>query len=454
MLGRGNWSQRIEHRMGQWSTMELLALIFREWKVFAALTTFWVVFAGIIYGVAVPYSSSGSLLINDAQNSSLQAFSNNLLGESKTATPSKKGNNLLTKHMDYMHTNEFFARVVESIQAKKDSYQGVEAIGYQQFVKYFGADLDKPETVMTRVAGKMNHWAKIGLSSDFELDMGFSTPSREMTYFLSGQTMEVALQVLKEREVTELEKVTSLLQKQQSQAQEQVQSLNAQLAEFQNRPENVMTLTSKEKIGEYLSDLMVRSNETDLKIAENAKIIQFLRGNNKSSKNSIVPAYGTRSQVDSLLVENELLVERKHNLKVAIDKVLKQSQGTPEMVQMVDDLKSRAELEFNQYKEATQALAKVAVQKISVDYRFEIHEKARIETTQAAVSLASMIFLAILLAQIFGSAYVYVRFVWMSEAEHAHFWTDKFSAILHRDRAVQLDQRQQPDNLVPMHPLN
>lgn len=449
MLGRNNWQRKID----DWSAADLLSLIFQEWKIFAFLTTGLVVVATFLYLIVVPYNSNGSLVINDAQNSNLQAFTNNLLGISKTATTSKKGNNSLNKHLDYMRTNEFFKKVVENINAKKTEFTDVDKVGYSQFKNYFGADLDKPEAVMTRVAGKLNQWSKLSMSSDFELSVAFSSPQKEMSYFMSNRVLEVALNVLKERENQEMDRMKGMLVKQQEQSQKNFEELNAKLAAFQNRPENVMSLTSREKIGDYLSDLMVRINETNLKISENKKIISFLRGGKSKSSG---PAYGTRSQVDSLNAENELLTERRNSLQSAVNKLLKQSQGTPETVQIVADLKNRADIEFNQYKEATQALAKVDVQKVSIDYRFEVLEKPRIETTKAAVSLASMILMAIILAQILASTYVYVRFIVMSDEVETRFWTEKFAVVLQKERAARLASSQEapPDNLVPMHPLN
>lgn len=450
MFGRNNWQKKLD----DWSTADLISLVFQEWRVFAFLTTTMVILAGLLYTILVPYNSNGSLVINDSQNSSLQAFTNNLLGVPKTATTSKKGNNPLNKHLDYLRTNDFFKQVVEQILAKESQYKDVDKVGYEQFKNYFGADLTKPEAVATHVAGTLNQWAKLNLSSDFEMTVGFSAPQKELSYFLSNRTLEVALHVLKDRELQEMSRMENMLVKQQEKSQKDFQELNAQLAKFQNRPENVMSLTSREKIGDYLSDLMVRINETDLKIAENRKIVSYLNGGNK--KKGAAPAYGTRSQVDSLNAEIELLQERRNTLQVAVNRLLKQSRGTPETVQMVEDLKNRAELEFTQYKEATQALAKVEVQKASIDYRFEVLERARIETTKPAVALASMILLAILLAQIIGSTYVYVRFVMMSDELEAQYWSDKFAVVLAKEKTARLSSAQDstPDNLIPMHPLS
>ena len=78
---------------------EIIKLYLSHWKMFAFFTVILFVLSAIVYAVKVPYVAQATIVINDSQNSSMQAFSNQFFGLSKSLQESKKGSSLLSKHI-------------------------------------------------------------------------------------------------------------------------------------------------------------------------------------------------------------------------------------------------------------------------------------------------------------------------------------------------------------------
>ncbi|MEN0058882.1 MAG: hypothetical protein AAGB31_08610, partial [Bdellovibrio sp.] len=167
---------------------------------------------------------------------------------------------------------------------------------------------------------------------------------------------------------------------------------------------------SKEKMGDYVSDLLVRSNEIDLKMAENTKMIQYLGRGRTGQRESAL--YGVGGKIEALKIENNLLSQKKAQIQTSIDRLKKQTKALPFAAQRIEDLKKKSELEFNRYKELSSSLAKLEAQKVSINTRFEILEKARWETTLPQVGLFTLGLLSILLSQVIGSLVIYFKYLW------------------------------------------
>jgi hypothetical protein len=187
--------------------------------------------------------------------------------------------------------------------------------------------------------------------------------------------------------------------------------LNKKLADFQNKPENLISLSSKEKVGEYISELMVRKNEVRMKLAENNKMISALKPSTQRRESQL---YGNGGRVQSIQLENEMLNSKLGDIQNAIDRVTVQAKGMPAAGLVYDDIKKKSEIEMGKYKEVSEALSKTEAYQLALTNKFEVLEKARFEKVKPLVSLLTLILVSFVLSQILGSLIIYVTTIWDS----------------------------------------
>ncbi|AFY02874.1 hypothetical protein Bdt_3199 [Bdellovibrio bacteriovorus str. Tiberius] len=380
--------------------------------MFALFTAVLFAISALVYAVKVPFVANSTIVIHDSQNSSLQAFSNQFFGMSKSVQESKKGSSVLSKHIEYLKTREFYEDLLNRVQARGNSKEITleERKGFEIFKeKYLNGLAANPESKV-QLLQILNAWTKINLDSDFEIRVSAVTPIKSMSLFLSNTVSELAAEKLKTRELSEINRVEDFMTKQKADADEKLVSLGKQLAEMQNKDENLLPLASKDKMGDYVSDLLVRSNEIKLKMAENRKMIDYLQAGRGKQKESAL--YGVGGRIEALKIENNILAGKLGQVQASIAQLKKEVKDLPFAAQMVEDLKKKSELEFNRYKELSTALTKLDAMKISIDTRFEVLERARWETTLPQIGLLSLGLLSLLFSQFIGSLVIYFRYLW------------------------------------------
>lgn len=391
---------------------EIIKLYLSHWRMFALFTAVLFAISAIIYAVKVPFVANSTIVIHDSQNSSLQAFSNQFFGMSKSVQESKKGSSVLSKHIEYLKTREFYEDLLNRVQARGNSKEITleERKGFEIFKEKYLADLGtKPENKV-QLLQVLNAWTKINLDSDFEIRVSAVTPVKSMSLFLSNTVSELAAEKLKTRELSEINRVEAFMSKQKEDADGKLVALGKQLAEMQNKDENLLPLASKDKMGDYVSDLLVRSNEIKLKMAENKKMIDYLQAGRGRQKESAL--YGVGGRIEALKIENNILAGKLGQVQASVARLKKEVKDLPFAAQMVEDLKKKSELEFNRYKELSTALTKLDAMKISIDTRFEVLERARWESTLPQIGLLSLGLLSLLLSQFIGSLVIYFRYLW------------------------------------------
>ncbi|WP_413568728.1 hypothetical protein ACLWBD_14595 [Bdellovibrio sp. HCB117] len=390
---------------------EIIKLYLSHWRMFALFTAGLFAVAVLVYVVKIPFVASSTIVINDSQNSSLQAFSNQFFGLSKSVQESKKGSSLLSKHIEYLKTREFYEALLQRIQVRGNSplITMEERNGYDILKTNYLGDLDKPEK-RVQVLQRLDSWTKINIDSDFEIRVSAVTPIKAMSLFLSNSASELAAEILKKREMNEIARVEDFMAKQKVDADQKLVQLSKQLAEMQNKEGALLPLASKDKMGDYISDLLVRSNEIKLKMAENNKMIEYLQRGRSSQRESAL--YGVGGKIEALRIENSILQTKLGQVQSSIDRLKRDAKELPFAAQMVDDLKKKSELEFARYKELTTNLAKLEAQKLSIDTRFEVLERARWENTLPQIGLLSLGLLSLLLSQFIGSLVIYFKYLW------------------------------------------
>jgi hypothetical protein len=200
------------------------------------------------------------------------------------------------------------------------------------------------------------------------------------------------------------------MRSQKKEADQNLTTLGKDLASMQSKDENILPLASQAKMGDYVSELLIRANELKLKISGNEKLIAYLsKGRGAGEDNTL---YGARGKMESLKIENNLLREKLGQLQASIDQLKNQTRILPFQAQMAEDLKKKSELEFTRFKELSTALAKIEAAKLSVGNRFEVMEAARWETTQPQIGILALALLSILLSQFVGSLIIYFRYLW------------------------------------------
>lgn len=395
------------------SLKEISKIFTSNWPLFVIVFVILSACSVAFYALKVPYVSTGSIVVNDTQNSSLQSFASEFFGLTKTVADGKKNNSPLQKHVEFLKTEEFFNQLLADIQTRGASTELTlnEKTGFALFQEtYLKPEFTEVEKL--KLLQTIDGMAKFKLDSDFELKVAFATPSKEMSLFLTNTALQTIAESLKQRELFDVVKVETFIKVQKDLAEKNMTGFNNQLAEFQNKPENLISLSSKDKVGEYLSELMVRKNEIRMKIAENQKTIDFLSQGKTNRRESQL--YGNGGRIQSLVLENQMNRSKLSDLQTAINQISNQAKAIPIAAQTFDDLKKKSDIEFEKYKSLTEALAKAEAQKLSIGNRFEILEKGRFEKVVPLVSLLVMLLLSLVLSQILGSLIIYVIYIWDS----------------------------------------
>ncbi|UYL10019.1 hypothetical protein B9G69_005445 [Bdellovibrio sp. SKB1291214] len=401
------------HLEPELSVGEIMKLYLSHWRMFAVFTTVLFTVSMIIYAVKIPYVATTSIIFNDSQNSSVQAFSTQFFGLNKSLQESKKGSSLLSKHIEYLKTREFFEAVLAKIPERGESGQISleERKGYENLRdKYLKNITDSPESKIG-VLQKIDRWTKAQLDSDFEIKITASTPDRATSLFLVNTVVQTASELLKKRELEEINRVEAFMDEQKKDADQKLVTIGKELSEVQNREQNLLPLASKDKIGDYVSELLVRANELKLKINQNSKMIAYLNKDRTpgSADNSM---YGVGGQIENLKNQNDIMKDQLGQIQASINNLKSESRELPFQAQMAEDLKKKSELEFARYKELSTALAKLEAQKLSIGNRFEILESARWETTVPQIGLLALALLSVLISQFVGSLIIYFRYLW------------------------------------------
>jgi len=393
---------------------DFLELLRKQGRLFLGIFLGLMLFVVVLYVFKIPYVGKGRLLVNDSQNSSLQAFSTSYFGMTKTVIDGKKGNTQIGKQVEVLHTREFYNKFIDRLleRGKRSNLSVEEQEAFRNIKVRYLDDALKDEESRNNFILKLDRWFQAKLDSDFEINISFATPSKELSLFLTNTALELSSEYLKEREMNEIQSVENFITEQRQEVDKNIKGLTQELAEFETKPENLISMTSKEKMGEYLSDLMVRINEAKLKIAENNKDIEFLQKESGGVKQASSSLYGTGGRIESLRLENKMLESRLAELKESVDSIGKNLKVLPVAVQMLEDKKKKSELEYNKYKELSETLAKIEAEKISVKDRFEIIDKARNDNTQPQVDLVTLTFLSIVMTLVFGLSFIYLKYLW------------------------------------------
>jgi hypothetical protein len=400
------------------SLKQISQVLIQNWPLFLILFCTFSLASMAIYSFKVPFVSTASVIVNDSQNSSLQSFTQNFTGTaSMKLNEAKKSNSPMQKYLEYLKTTEFFTKLINKIETKDSSETQIsvsEKIGQQIFKKeilkskdFKSMSADEQIVIFKSLESLLNY----KIATDYELEISVASRSKELSLFLTNTALSVIAEELQRRESTELVKIQEFLRNQKASIDKELTDLNKKLADFQNKPENLISLSSKEKVGEYISELMVRKNEVRMKIAENNKVISALKPSTQKRESQL---YGNGGRVQAIQLENEMLHSKLGDIQTAIDRVTAQAKGMPAAGLVYDDIKKKSEIEMGKYKEVSESLSKTEAYQLALTNKFEILEKARIEKVKPLVSLLTLILVSFVLSQILGSLIIYVTTIWDS----------------------------------------
>ncbi len=399
------------------SLKQISKIFIQNWPLFILLFVLLTAISSAFYAFKVPFVSTASLIVNDGQNSSLQSFVQQAMtGSSIKLNEAKKSNSAIQKYLEYLKTTEFYQILVQkSIDPTNNSALTLsEKEGQKLFIKNIlniknASELKQIDEVA--VYRRIESMLTFKVTSDYELEISTSSDSKELSLFMTNLVLKLTQETLKNKETEELNKIQSFLNQQKVIINSELEGLNKKLAEFQNKPENLISLSSKDKVGEYISELMVRKNEYQMKISENNKMINVLSGGSQKRESQL---YGNGGRIQALKIENDMLLAKIGQTQAAIDRVTQQAKSIPMAAQTFEELKKKTEIEFTKYKEVSENLTKAEAYQLSLANKFEILEKARFEKVKPLVSLTTLILVSLVLSQIIGSLVIYISTIWDS----------------------------------------
>lgn len=392
--------------MKQLTAEDIISLYLSQWRIFVALFASFVSISTVLYVWKVPFVAVGSIISNDNQNSGLQAFSSSFYGMGKSLQEGKKGNTVLTKHLEYLKTQEFYSNLAAKAliigQSKKITVDELD--GFNKIKEKL-----KSDSSISFLASRVS----VKLDSDFQFKITSKDSDKNTALFLANAAVAVCQENLKDRELSEIVSVSKFISEQKENAESTLKKISKELSGYESKDSELLPLASQQKMGDYVSDLLVRSNELKLKISENNKLIEVLNQGKPSNRESKL--YGVGGRIETLRIENSLLNGKLSQLTASIDRLRKQTKQMPFATLMVEDLKKKSEIEFTKYKDLSEAESRLEAQKLSIKTRFEILEKALPESTRPQFNFMALLGLSLMLSQLIGSLFVYFKYLWSPE---------------------------------------
>jgi|GEM_PF-3591742 len=379
-----------------------------QWKLAAKLTGAALALGLFTYAFLIPHSLRSTVLINDAQTSQLQAFTNNFFSLSKTQASARKAQSPAQQAVDYLERQDSYTSFLKylAVQAVAADSSKESSEGFARLEKYLGVSLRKNDYNVRQTAAKIRKLIKLSAGTPTELAITASSGDAEFTYFMNTEYTKFAIEALKQQAEKDMEQVRLAIERQRDHFKAQFEINNKELIKFQSRPENVLSLASGANVGTYISELVVRKNETELKISDNERAIQYL-GGAKAAGLANARNLGGRSQVQQLMEETELLKKQAYSIQESIRKFSSATNGTAEAMRMFEELKKTTDREFKNFQEANDLLSKMGVYNVSIAGKFELLHVPEVEEVRKAASTYLVLSLAFFLSQLLFSGYIY-----------------------------------------------
>lgn len=397
------------------SLKEISQLFVQNWPLFLVLLIVFNIIGSVFYKYFDPYVSRATITVNDSLNSQLQSYAQSNQGMISKTNEAKKPNSAINKRLDYFSTRAFLDELLNQIiETQADQLTVKESEGLS-FVKH---QILKDKSALsydekTEVFKFFESILSFKVKTDFELEISVAHEKKEVALVLANIVSRQVLMHFKSKEIEDIELIKNHLISEKSKIELDLSEINKNLGNFVNKPEALISIGSKEKVSDYLAELTNRKSEIRIKIAENEKIIQDLKqSSQKHNLKKESTLYGNGGKVESLVLENDVLKSKLVQIQAAINDTTAKSKNIPYLSQMYDDLKKRSDLSISRLKEVDDNLAKIDLALIAATQKFEIYEKPRFEKVGAFVPLVIILFLTILLAQIFGSLIIYLRAIW------------------------------------------
>jgi hypothetical protein len=386
----------------------LLFLAVAQWRTGARITAVLLALGLFTYIFFVPYSLKSTLLINDAQTSQLQAFTNNFFVLSRTQTSARKVQSSAQKSIDYLERQDTYSALLKylAVQVVAADTSKESSEGFAALEKYLGVDLRSNDFNVRQTGAKLRKLISLKPASPTEVFITVSSSNREFAYFLNSEYSKFAIEALKQEAEGEMEKVRLAIERQRDHFKSQFEASNKELIAFQSRPENVLSLANGANVGTYISELVVRKNEVELKISDNERAIEFL-GGSKSANLASIRNLGQRSQVQQLVEETQLLRKQANSIQESIRKFSSATNGTAEAMRMHEELKKTTDREFKNFQEANDLLSKMGVYNVSIASKFELLHKPEFEEVRKAASFYLVMAVAFFLSQLTFAAFLY-----------------------------------------------
>ena len=333
----------------------------------------------------IPYSISTTVQINDAQTSQLQAFTNNFFSLGKTQTASRKAttpSQNVSDYLDRQDTYTSFVRflVLETAKTKNDADL---ASGIAALEAKVGGSFSSPALNWRQTAAVLRKMVKFTNPNPSDLVVTTYAGSRDLAFFLNSEYVKFAVGELQKHEQKEMLAIRSAITRQRDFFKHQFEVKNKELIAFQSRPENVLSLASGANVGNYISDLLVRKNEIELKISENERGIQYL-GGARAARLASSRKLGGRSQAGMLFEENDLLRKQVIAINDSIRKFTGATNGAAEAMRMHEELQKTSDREFRNFQESNDLLSKIAVYAVSIAGKFELEHVPEFEDAKKA----------------------------------------------------------------------
>lgn len=362
--------------------VEALRLYLRSWKLATRITLAFLVGAGLLYFILFKYQSTTRIIINDSQNNSLQALTQSVSGLNKSLIDGKKGNSLLAKHTEYLKSFDFYDLAAKSLAMDGNELQSS---------------------------------TRIGIDNDYTIRLTVYNRNKEQTFKIAERLTSLSLAQLLLREQQDVDQIQKQLETQSKQALRRFQESKRQLSKIAPM-ENL--LSSKEaniKAGDYLTELRIRKQESQIELKENQKILKFLNLNKPKGRGAA--PYGLSQKLKNLRSQNEVLKMRIKNFNDAISEWSNSNRDLPVNLESYDQLKKQAETDFRLHQELSDATARLEIYRSALPFRFELLDRPSIFRIGPKYSLWTFLALAFIFSQIVYTLWLYISYILKGEQE-------------------------------------
>ncbi len=393
-------------------SLKSVVLIFaKRWRIFVILALLACIFALVRHKFFPQYTADGKIQIQNIKNSQLQSMLSKISGLSNEVDLfESKDENVTNRTISILDTEQFYNMIGEKIFQLKENQPNATLKSSIHYLFWALKIREKNDDSLFEISKFIKKNTTFRAGKDGQIFVSVTTSRRELSHLLINQLLENAKEHIPNKEIQELTLAETYFKGELDNVQARLDSIENQLIEKMQKTQILSVDMEKGEGTKYQNNLKKEISDLELKVTENLKRIEILKGKKKKSENdsSSLGKYSNTAILKQLLDENAELQLSINTLKGHLRSVAKQNKGLIPFQYEVDKMKATYNLEHKIFESLRENLSKIGLQKTYIKNKIEILEVDRLSSISSKPGLPTLLIIALFISQCLGIFGIYL----------------------------------------------